>query len=148
MYGIIEERRRTGEDPGDLVSMLLQAVDEEGDRTGMTNQQLRDEAMTIFLAGHETTANALTWTCYLLSQHPDVERKLEAEIDTVLGGRVPTIEDLPRLPYSNMVFTEVLRLYPPAWTIGRRTVGDYQVAQYVIPPNTDAILTPYPIQTT
>ena len=93
---MIDERRQTGEDRGDLLSMLLLAQDEEGDGKGMTDQQVRDEALTIFLAGHETTANALTWTWYLLSQHPDIEAKLHEELDRVLANkRLPTFEDVP-----------------------------------------------------
>src|ERR1044071_423323 len=98
VYRIIEERRRAGGDRGDLLSMLLLAVDEEGDRTGMTNEQLRDETMTLFLAGHETTANALTWAWVLLSQNPSAEARLHEELDAVLeGGRAPTVEDFPAL---------------------------------------------------
>ncbi len=81
----------------------------------MTDKQVRDEALTLFLAGHETTANALTWTWYLLSQHPEVERRLHEEIDTVLQGRAPELADVPQLRYTEMVFSEALRLYPPAW---------------------------------
>src|SRR5829696_1492721 len=99
IYRIIEERRRDDRDRGDLLSTLLDAVDEEGDRTGMTDEQLRDEVMTIFLAGHETTANALAWTWYLLSQNPEAEAKLHAELDEVLSGRRPTAEDFPPLRY-------------------------------------------------
>ena len=97
IYRIINERRASGEDRGDLLSMLLIAQDDEGGSGGMSDEQVRDEAMTIFLAGHETTANALTWTWYLLSQHPDIEAKLHAEIETVLQGRLPTFEDIPKL---------------------------------------------------
>jgi len=120
VYGLIAERRRSPGDRGDLLSTLLMTRDEEGDRAGMTDRQVRDEAMTIFLAGHETTANALAWTWYLLGGAPDVEAKLFEEIDDVLGGRLPTLEDLPNLPYVEQVVTEALRLYPPAWIIGRR----------------------------
>jgi cytochrome P450 len=133
IYRIIDERRRSGEDRGDLLSMLLLAQDEEGDGTGMTNQQLRDEAMTLFVAGHETTANALTWTWYLLSQHPEVEAKLHHEIDAMLDGKLPTAEDVVRLAYTEMVFAESMRLYPPAWVLGRRVLSDYRVGDYVIP---------------
>jgi cytochrome P450 len=133
IYRMIEERRRSGEDRGDLLSMLIAARDEEGDGTGMTDEQLRDEAMTIFLAGHETTANALTWTWYLLSQHPAVEAELQAEVDAVLNGRLPTAEEYPRLRYTEMVFAEAMRLYPPAWLIGRRALGDYSINGYHIP---------------
>src|SRR2546430_2181986 len=107
IYRIIEERRRAGADRGDLLSMLLFAVDVEGDQTGMTNEQLRDEVMTLFLAGHETTANALTWAWYLLAQNPEAEAKLHEELDTILeGGRMPTVEDVPRLRYTEMVVAE------------------------------------------
>src|SRR5918911_4052132 len=99
VYRIINERRATGEDRGDLLSMLLMATDTEGDGSGMNDLQLRDEAMTIFLAGHETTANALTWTWYLLSQNSEAEARLHAELDETLGGRPPGAEDVPRLPY-------------------------------------------------
>jgi len=98
----------------------------------MTDLQLRDEAITIFLAGHETTANALTYTWYLLAQHPEVEAKLHAEI-AALDGRLPTVDDLPRLKYTEMVFAESMRLYPPAWAIGRRALQDYQVGPYCVP---------------
>jgi len=120
IYRMIDERRHIGTDRGDLLSMLLLAQDTEGDGGGMTDLQLRDEAMTIFLAGHETTANALTWTWYLLSQHPDVEARFHAEIDSALGGRLPTADDLPLLPYTRMVLAESMRLYPPAWIQAHR----------------------------
>src|SRR5215208_1191126 len=120
IYRMIEERRKSGEDRGDLLSMLLLATDTEGDGSGMSDLQLRDEALTIFLAGHETTANALTWTWYLVSQNAQVEAKLHAEIDEVIGDRAPRYEDLPALRYTRMVLAESMRLYPPAWAIGRR----------------------------
>ena len=133
IYRIINERRASGEDRGDLLSMLLIAQDDEGGSGGMSDEQVRDEAMTIFLAGHETTANALTWTWYLLSQHPDIEAKLHAEIETVLQGRLPTFEDIPKLRYTEMVFAESMRLYPPAWTIGRNALEDVEIGGYKIP---------------
>lgn len=135
IYRIINERRASGEDRGDLLSMLLLAQDEEGDGGSMTDLQLRDEAMTLFVAGHETTANALTWTWYLLSQHPEIEAKLHSEIDAVLAGRLPTADDVARLRYTEMVFAESMRLYPPAWTMGRRVLADYEVSGYVLPAN-------------
>jgi cytochrome P450 len=143
IYRIIEERRASGEDRGDLLSMLLNAQDEEGDGRGMTDEQLRDEAMTIFLAGHETTANALAWTWYLLSQNPEAEATLHAELEEVLAGRPPTAEDLPRLRYTEMVFTESMRLYPPAWILGRRALEDYEVGGHRIPRGALVILSPY-----
>ncbi|HEV2861663.1 MAG TPA: cytochrome P450 [Pyrinomonadaceae bacterium] len=143
IYRIIEERRAGGEDRGDLLSMLLKAQDEEGDGGGMSDEQLRDEAMTIFLAGHETTANALAWTFYLLSQNPEAEKRLHAELDEVLSGRPPTAEDLPRLAYTEMVLAEVMRLYPPAWILGRRALVDCEVGGYKVPAGSLVILSQY-----
>ncbi|MBX9602996.1 MAG: cytochrome P450 [Bryobacteraceae bacterium] len=142
IYRVIRERRASGEDKGDLLSMMLMAVDEDGAGV-MSDQQVRDEAITIFLAGHETTANALTWTWYLLSQHPEVEAKLHAEVDRVLGGRLPEFEDLPNLKYAEMVLAESMRLYPPVWAIGRRAKSDYPVGGFVIPGGSVVILSPW-----
>jgi len=114
IYRLIAEHRTNG-DRGDLLSMLILAQDTEGDGGRMSDLQLRDEAMTIFLAGHETTANALTWTWYLLSQNPEVEKKLQAEVDSVLEGRSATAEDWPKLRYTEMVVAEAMRMYPPKW---------------------------------
>jgi len=134
VYGMIRERRQSGiTDRGDLLSMLLLAQDDEDKGRGMTDTQIRDEAMTIFLAGHETTANALTWTWYLLSQSPDIERRLHAELDSALGGRLPTVADVDRLPYATRIVTESMRLYPPAWLVGRRAVNDYTIKGYYVP---------------
>src|SRR5256886_12864103 len=112
IYRIIDERRRSGEDRGDLLSMLLRAQDEEGDGGRMTDLQLRDEAITIFLAGHETTANAMSWTWYLLSQHPEVEKKFHQEIDRHLDGRAARMGDVMELSLTGRIFSEALRLYP------------------------------------
>ena len=125
IYGIIGARRASGEDRGDLLSMLLHAQDPEGAGGGMTDRQLRDEVITLFLAGHETTANALNWTWVLLGRNPAAERHLHAELDSVLAGRPPAPEDIPRLPYTRAVVAESMRLYPPAWTMGRRVLKDY-----------------------
>ena len=132
VYRIINERRAGGIDRGDLLSTLLMAQDED-DNAGMTDQQVRDEAMTLFLAGHETTANALTWAWYLISQDPEVERRLHAELQAVLAGRLPTTEDFAKLPYTESVMAEAMRMYPPVWTIGRRALSDYQMGDYRIP---------------
>jgi cytochrome P450 len=128
IYRIIEAHRadeRAGRDRGDLLALLMAADDDGpgGRGGGMTDAQLRDEAMTIFLAGHETTANALTWCWFLLSQHPEAEARLHAELDAVLGGRPPAPGDAARLPYARAVLAESMRLYPPAWVIGRRAIG-------------------------
>ena len=126
----IDERRKTGEDKGDLLSMLLLAQDE--DRGQMTDKQVRDEAMTLFGAGHETTAVTLTWTWFLLSQYPEVETKLHQELETVLGGRNPTLDDLPHLPYTEMIVKEAMRLYPPAFALTRDTIADTVIGGYPI----------------
>ena len=143
IYGLIAERRRFPGDRGDLLSMLLSAQDDEGDGGGMSDRQVRDEAMTIFLAGHETTATALAWTWYVLSGAPDVEAQLHEEIDRVLGGRPPTLQDLPSLPFVEQVVTESMRLYPPAWIIGRRAIEDYPAAGYVVPARSLVLVSPY-----
>jgi cytochrome P450 len=132
VYAIIQERRAHPDQAhADLLDTLLTARDEEG--KGMTDRQLRDEVMTLFLAGHETTANALSWSWMLLSQNPAVEDKLHAELDEALDGRPPTAADLPALPYTAEVVREAMRLYPPAWVIGRQaiqrvTLGGVEIA--------------------
>jgi cytochrome P450 len=141
IYRIIDERRASGRDAGDLLSTLLTSVDEEGG--GMTNEQVRDETLTLFLAGHETTANALTWTWYLLSQHPEVERRFHDQIDCVLGGRPPAPADVPTLRYVEMVFAEAIRLYPPGWAIGRMAKTGYEAAGYRIQPGEVVLMSPY-----
>jgi len=143
IYRLIEERRRSGVDRGDLLSMLLLAQDTEGDGGAMTDEQLRDEVMTIFLAGHETTANALTWTWYLLSQNPEAEVKLHEEIDRVLEGRLPTFEDVAQLKYTEMVLAESMRLYPPAWALGRLAMTDSEIGGYLVPKKSLVLMSQY-----
>ncbi|MFQ3535113.1 MAG: cytochrome P450 [Aggregatilineales bacterium] len=138
---IIAERRAEASDRGDLLSMLLSATDE--DDNGMSDQQLRDEVITIFLAGHETTAVTLAWSWALLAQHPEVEAKLWAELDSVLGGRPPTLEDLPRLLYTEMVIKEAMRLYPPAGGIPRMAQTDVQLGEYVLPKGSNVFISTY-----
>jgi cytochrome P450 len=145
IYRMIADRRASGRDHGDLLSMLLTAQDED-EGGGMTDQQVRDEAMTIFLAGHETTANALTWTWYLLSGAPDVEAKVHAEVDRVLQGRLPTMGDLASLAYVERVVTESMRLYPPAWIIGRRAINEYPIGDYIAPARSILVMSPYIMQ--
>ncbi len=139
IYKIIEERRAGGERAGDLLSMFLEARDEETGES-MSDRQLRDEVMTIFLAGHETTANALSWTWYLLARHPEAEVRLLEELGEVLGGRAPTVGDLPRLRYTDMVVKESMRLYPPAWAFGRETVEDCEIGGYHVPAGTQLVM--------
>ena len=129
IFRMIRTRRESG-DKGDLLSMLLLAQDTEGDGGAMTDEQLRDEAMTIFLAGHETTANALAWTLYLLSRHPEIAQRMHAEVDAVLDGKPATFEDVRRLSYTEMVFAESMRLYPPAWTMGRLAREEVEIGGY------------------
>jgi len=131
VYRALYVRRRNPRDTGDLLSMLLAAQDDDGSR--MTDRQLRDETITLFLAGHETTAIALSWTWWLLAQNSEAESKLHAELDAVLAGRAPHREDLPKLPYTEKVITESLRLYPPAWGIPRMALEDAEIAGYTIP---------------
>jgi cytochrome P450 len=145
LYRIIEEHRSSGLDRGDLLSTLLRARDED-DGTHMSDRQLRDEAMTLFLAGHETTSNALTWALYLLSQNPSAEAALHAELDQVLGGRAPTFEDVPRLAYTENVVSETLRLFPPAPALGREAAGDTELGGYPVRKRTDVILSQWVIQ--
>jgi cytochrome P450 len=140
--GIIRERRAHGADTGDLLSMLLLARDEETGE-GMSDKQARDEVMTLLLAGHETTAIALTWTWYLLSQHSEVESRLHAELEAVLGGNAPTLEHLPHLTYTSMVIQEAMRLYPPLWVISRKAIADDELGGYTIPQGSMVILSPY-----
>ncbi|MGH9143604.1 MAG: cytochrome P450 [Vicinamibacterales bacterium] len=142
IFGMIADRRASGRDHGDLLSTLLSAQDED-EGGGMTDQQVRDEAMTIFLAGHETTANALTWTWYLLSGAPEVEAKLHDEVSRVLQGRLPGVADLASLPYVERVVTESMRLYPPAWIIGRRAIDEYRLGAFVVPPRSILVMSPY-----
>jgi len=138
VLSIIHERRESRTPANDLLQRLLDARDERGAR--MSNEQLREEVMTLFIAGHETTANALTWTWYLLSQNPDIEKKLATELDAVLAGRAPALSDLPRLPYTEMVLKESMRLYPPAWGVGRRALEDFEVGGYRIPAGTNVFI--------
>jgi cytochrome P450 len=135
LHTVITERRKSGEDRGDLLSMLLRAQDEESGR-GMTDAQLRDEVMTLFMAGHETTANTLAWTWFLLSEHPEVETRLHEELDRVIGGRPPEFADLPRLPYTESVINETLRVYPTVWMLGRENIEPVELGGYPFPVGT------------
>jgi cytochrome P450 len=142
VYGIIAERRRTGADNGDLLSLLMAARDEDSGE-GMSDQQLRDEIMTMFLAGHETTANALTWTFYFLAKNPASGRLLEEELRRELGGRTPAYADLPRLAYTRMVLDEAMRLYPPVWIVARRVIADDEIGGFHIPAGSFVFVCPY-----
>jgi cytochrome P450 len=144
VWSVIGQRRASGDDRGDLLSMLLLAVDVEGDGAGMTDLQARDEAITLFNAGHDTTASALAWTWYLLGSHPAVEAKLVGEVDGVLAGRAATYADVARMPYAEMVVKETLRLFPPAWALfPREAVEDVELGGYTIPRRSWAYIFPY-----
>jgi cytochrome P450 len=147
IYKLVDSRRtdrraarnRNGETPRhDLLEMLLSSQDEAGSE--MTNEQVRDEVMTLFLAGHETTANALTWTWYLLAQHPAVAKKLAAEIDDALHGRAPSAADVSRLPYTEMVIKESMRVYPPVWAIGRQSIKPFDAGGYHLPAKSNVVI--------
>ncbi len=142
VYRIIAERRNQPDEHEDLLALLMEARDEQTGE-GMSDRQLRDEVVTLFLAGHETTATALTWASYLLSTHVAVARRLYAEVDETLKGRVPTASDLPNLTYTRMVIDETLRLYPPAWITNRRAIGDDTVCGYRIPADATVSISPY-----
>ncbi|MDI3281698.1 cytochrome P450 [Polyangium sp. 15x6] len=142
VFRIIEHRRKAREGGTDLVSMLMATRDPETGE-GMTDRQLRDEVMTMFAAGHETTANALAWTFYLLSTHPDVRRRARAEVFRVLGDRLPDFTDIGALDLVGRVFQESMRLYPPAWMISRRVAEDDVVGGYSIPKDSLALVSPF-----
>jgi cytochrome P450 len=141
IFRIIGERRASAKDEGDLLSMLLQAQDDDGGQ--MSDGQLRDEVITLFLAGHETTALALSWSWYLLATNPEAERRFHAELDEVLSGRPASVSDLPELKYTEMIAKEVLRLYPPAYAIGREAVEDCEVGGYRVPRGTQLFAFPW-----
>ena len=169
VYGLISDRRRHQQEPDDnkgyddLLSRLMQAQDSNLTGSGppnsaqsssgkMSDKQVRDEVMTIFIAGHETTSNALTWTFYLLSQHPDIEKKLHDEIDSVLGAmdsdnpiasKIPTVDDIPKLQYTEKVLRESMRIYPPVWAMGRTVENNYQVGEYTIPAGSSILMCQY-----
>jgi cytochrome P450 len=139
---LLAERRRSPGEHHDLLAMLMEARDEEtGER--MTDAQLRDEAITIFAAGHETTSNALAWTFLLLGRHPEVAHRMYAEIDAALGDRTPTLADLPAMPFTKNVIQESMRLYPPAWITGRRAEGDDEVCGYRVAKGTQVLVSPW-----
>ncbi len=150
VHRMIDERRSLGSeyDHGDLLSMLLNSRDEERDGSKLNDEQVRDEVTTIFLAGYETVANALAWTWLLLAQNPDAEAKMHAEIDRVLEGRLPTLADVPQLRYTEMVLSESMRLYPPAWAMGRQATQAIELGPYRLPAGTYFFFSQYIMQRT
>jgi cytochrome P450 len=158
IYEMIATRRASGTDQGDLLSMLIAAADtapvapdtpgapdapSAPAAPGLSDEEVRDEAMTILLAGHETTANALTWTLYLLSQNPDADARLHDELNRVLGDRIPSPGDYAKLAYTKRIVTESMRLFPPAWIIGRRAISEYQIDRYRLPPRSIVFMSPF-----
>jgi cytochrome P450 len=149
VYGVIE--RRTAEvanaahreRPRDLLQRLLDARDEQGDGDGLSPREVRDQLVTLYLAGHDTTAHALSWTFYLLSRNPSVQRALERELQRVLGGRVPSYEDLPALGLVERVIKEAMRIYPPVMAIPRRALHDTSIGRYAVPAGSEAIIWVY-----
>jgi cytochrome P450 len=145
--GIIRDRRASGEDKGDLLSMLLLAVDDQGDGTGMTDQQARDEAVTLFNASHDSTSAALAWTGYFIARYPGVQERLREEVAAVLGGRAATLEDVPLLTFAGTVVKESLRIYPPTPVlINREAITEVEIGGYRLPRGTLAILSSYVTQ--
>jgi cytochrome P450 len=144
IYRLISQRRQDKRDHGDLLSMLLAAEDADNPQKRLTDVEIRDQALTLFIAGHETTANALAWTWHLLTQHEAVRAKMKAEIDTVLGpDRMPGLEDVARLPYTTAVFSESMRIFPPVWVVGRRALEDVTIGDYEVPCRTIVITSQY-----
>jgi cytochrome P450 len=144
VLGFIAEHRAAGSDAGDMLSMLLRAQDEQGG--AMSDRQVRDEAVTLFMAGHETTSSVLTWACYILATQPDVAATLRAELDTVLDGRAPTVADPPRLTYTDWFVKEVLRLYPAAWQTQRAAGAEVAFGDYRVKKGTTIFISPYLMQ--
>jgi cytochrome P450 len=142
ILGLVRDRRKSREKRGDLLSLLISARDEET-QMGLDDRQLRDELVTFFVAGNETTAIAMSWLWYVLDRHPEVDRKVRAEVDSVLGGRRPEAADLNALPYSKMLILEVLRLYPPAWFLPRVTEEADSICGYPVPAGATILLNQY-----
>jgi cytochrome P450 len=145
LYRIIRQRREENVDKGDLLSLLLHARDED-DGGQMNDKQLRDEAMTLFLAGHETTALVLSWAWYLMAQHPEAEQKLHEELNTVLAGRLPTVDDWPKLKFTEWIALEAMRLYPPAYVIGREALVDCVIGGYPVRRGTTMLMPTWVVQ--
>src|SRR5439155_11427991 len=145
LFGFIRPRGAQNVARGDFLSILLHARDED-DGSRMTDLQVRDEAMTLFLAGHETTALTLSWTWYLLARHPQAEETLVAEWRTLLGGKTPTVDDWPKLRFTEKVILEAMRLYPPAYVVGREALADCTIGGYHVPRKTTLLMSQWAVQ--
>jgi cytochrome P450 len=145
VYRMIDAHRKTGLDRGSLLDLMLAAVlaNDKASRQSSPDQALRDQVITIFLAGYETVANALSWTWYLMSQNPECETKLHGELETVLQGRLPSTDDVPRLRYTEQVLAESLRLYPPAWAMGRYALDDFALGDFFLPARTTVLISQF-----
>jgi pentalenene oxygenase len=141
MYQIIDAYRRDEEDHADLLSMLLSTRDENGE--ALTDQEIRDEAMTFVIAGSETSASLLAWTAYLLGQHPQIQERLHAELDAVLGDRLPRYDDVPKLKLTGRILSEALRMYPPVWMSTREVITRTELAGRVLHPGDNVMYSPY-----
>ena len=146
VYAMIRERSVAPSPASDLLSALLQVRDEETGSSALTDEEIRDEVVTMLVAGHETSAHALTWTLYLLSQHSESERKLLAELDVKLQGRLPGVEDLESMPYHRMVLSEAIRLYPPVWIVARRNPNPWSLGNYIFPSGSFIFVSQYLMQ--
>ncbi len=142
VHEIIAENRLKGKDDGSLISMMMSITD-ENNQPAMDDPQVMDESITLFMAGHETSALALAWACYLLARHPETQHRLQQEVKTVLDGRRATMEDIPRLTYTTMVIKEILRLYPPGWILGREPIEPTTIGDYAIPQGAIIFISPY-----
>jgi cytochrome P450 len=140
VYRMIEAHRKAGHNGGSLLDLMLAA---SPDHSAASEQSLRDQVITIFLAGYETVANALAWTWYLLSQNPECERRFHDEIDRELQDRPPAFEDVPRLRYTEMVLAESMRLYPPAWAMGRYARNDFRLGEFFLPAKTTVLISQF-----
>jgi len=140
---IIAERRQSGGDGDDLLSMLIKTLEDKDTDAQLTELHIRDEALTFFLAGYETMGTALAWTWYLLAQNPSAQDELQAEVDSVLGARLPTLADMSQLRYTKMVFAESMRIYPPSWILARFLIKDFEAGGYVMPAGSIVIISQY-----
>ncbi|MCM8569382.1 cytochrome P450 [Gramella jeungdoensis] len=143
IYRIIKARKKSRLDNGDLLSLLLNAEVHSGTKGVLTDKQIRDEALTLFLTAFDTTSLALSWTWYLLSQNPEAEQKLHNELENVLEGRLPTINDIPKLVYTKNIFAESMRIYPPIYIIARQSLEEFSISNYMIPKGTLVLMSPY-----
>jgi cytochrome P450 len=143
MQGLIDEHKKTGKDRGDILSLMLRLQAEQGAQDILTDELIRSQTLTLFVAGHETTATALAWTLYLLGRNPEAEALMHQELDRVLAGRLPTAADLPQLPYTEMVFAESMRLFPPIYAMARKAIAEHTVGGYTFPAGTLFLMSQY-----